>query len=275
MKKTFLPVLQIPLLLLGIFLFPRPSSSFIQAARDASVGRIGFVQDEESELRLDLDRNFGYSWGSEIQGTFTLKALGPEDLGRVVFYIDEQPIGEDGESPFQIQFHTDSYGLGNHTLSAIGYTEDGQELIAEPTTLEFVSASAGWQAGARIALPILGVVLVAALLSFLLPAVFSRGKLAQLPPGAPRSYGVLGGTICPKCGRPFAMHLFGLNLPTGKLDRCPYCGRWSLVRRASPADLAAAEAAELAGPEEAAGEPALTPEERLRRDLEESRYHDI
>jgi hypothetical protein len=56
----------------------------------------------------------------------------------------------------------------------------------------------------------------------------------------------------------------------GKLERCPYCNKWSIVPAASLAALKAAEAAELesAKPEV----PELSPEEKLRRQIEESRY---
>jgi D-arabinose 1-dehydrogenase-like Zn-dependent alcohol dehydrogenase len=33
--------------------------------------------------------------------------------------------------------------------------------------------------------------------------------------GAERDYGFRGGAICPKCHRPFAMHLWGLSLELG------------------------------------------------------------
>ena len=63
---------------------------------------------------------------------------------------------------------------------------------------------------------------------------------------------------------------------TGKLDRCPHCGKWSVVRRATPAELSAAEAAELAAAKaEQAETPGLSEEERLRQELEDSRYQDL
>jgi hypothetical protein len=62
----------------------------------------------------------------------------------------------------------------------------------------------------------------------------------------------------------------GLNLVTRKLERCPYCGKWSLVSRASREALAAAEAAEAEASKPAIPEP--SPEEKLRQQLEESRY---
>jgi hypothetical protein len=61
----------------------------------------------------------------------------------------------------------------------------------------------------------------------------------------------------------------------GKFDRCPYCGKWSLVRRASQAQLQEAEAAELREAGEGITLPEASPEEKLRKDMENSRYQDL
>jgi hypothetical protein len=41
---------------------------------------------------------------------------------------------------------------------------------------------------------------------------------------------------------PLARHFLAPNIGLKKLERCPHCGRWSLVSRASAEDLVAAEA---------------------------------
>ena len=237
---------------------------------------IPVLAQSENELVLTLSRDFGYSSGTgRIQGTFTIKVGGPEDLQRVVFLIDGQIMGEVTQVPFSIQFHTGNYSLGVHTLSAIGYTSGGRELHSNESRREFVGADEGGQAALRIALPIVGVTFGIILLSTLLPIILGRGKGTRIPLGAPRSYGLLGGTICPKCQRSFGVHIWGLNLLAGKLDRCPHCGRWSLVKRVSPEALKAAEAAELEMTREGEGAPGISPEEALRKDLDDSRYLDL
>jgi hypothetical protein len=230
---------------------------------------------EQEALTLSLRRDFGYSSGTgKIQGTFTLKVEGPESLARVVFLIDGQEMGEVTRAPFELKFQTGAYPLGVHTLSATGTTTDGQELQSNEQRREFVPAEEGWQAAGRIAVPIISVVFLVMLFSFVLPLVLGRGKRSQLPLGAPRSYGVLGGAICPKCGRPFAMHIWGFNLVGGKYDRCPHCGRWSLVHHTSPDALRAAEAAELQQAQPPPG-PSASAEEAIRKDLDDSRYQDL
>lgn len=231
----------------------------------------------DDELTLSLRRNLGFSSGTgKIQGDHTIRAQGPDDLVQVVFFIDDQVMGEANQAPFQLRFHTDDYPLGVHTLRATGMTSDGRQIQSNAQRREFISAEAGWGAAGRIALPILGITLAAIILGVLLPALLGRGKKSTLSPGTPRNYGVFGGAICPRCTRPFSRHIWGLNLVVGKLDRCPYCGKWSLTRRTPIEILRTAEAAELEGMEGGETiEPALSEEERLRKELEDSKFHDL
>ncbi len=101
----------------------------------SSAFTVAHAQDE-SQLALRLSRNFGYSSGTgDIQGTFTMKVDSPEDLTRVVFYIDDQVIGEVAEPPFQLRFRTGDFPLGVHTLRAVGYTSQGKELSSNQQRL--------------------------------------------------------------------------------------------------------------------------------------------
>lgn len=230
----------------------------------------------QAALSLRLSKDFGYSSGTgKIQGTFSMKASGPDNLSRVIFYIDGKQIGEVSQAPFNLQFNTDSYSLGIHTLSASGYTTDGAELQSNEIKAEFVTASQGWQAALKIAIPIIVLAFGAMLFSALGPALMGRGKKSSLPLGAPRNYGALGGTVCPKCGRPYSRHIWGMNIVVGKLDRCPYCGKWSIARRATPQELKLAEEAELQMAQNESQVPTQSEEEKLRKELDNSRYQDI
>jgi len=228
------------------------------------------------QLELGLSKDFGYGgFGNDIQGLFSIKIHNPPaSLVRVVFLIDTTTIGEDTQPPFSLQFNTDSYSLGEHTLSAMGYTSDGNEINSNVIQAKFVPANAATGGIVKIVLPIVGLVLLIGAISVFLPLVLSKGKLSSQPLGAQRNYGVGGGAVCPKCGRPFPLRLWWINLGLSKIDRCPYCGKWSLVRPRSLAELRAAEAAELSAVQ--AGTP-ITGEseaEKLKRELDDSRYHD-
>ena len=221
-------------------------------------------------ITLELSRDFGSSLGTgDIQGLFSMKVTGPDNLVRVEFYIDDTRIGEDTGSPFGIQFSTDDYPLGLHDLYAIGYTSDGQELPSRVLTGNFVSAGEGWDAVSSIIIP-LAVILLVVILAVIVPAIATRGKLEHLPLGAERDYGFRGGAICPKCHRPFAMHLWGLNLGLGRYDRCPYCGKWSIVRSQSLAKLREAERVELTWTQVEASQ--ISEKGRLRKEIEDSKY---
>lgn len=230
----------------------------------------------EDDLNLNLSRDFGYSSGTgKIQGTFSMGVSGPENLSRVEFLIDDEIMHEVSVPPFRFQFKTDDFPTGVHVLSAIGYTLDGNILRSNERRVEFVTAQEGWQQALKIILPIFGLIFIISAASILVPIITGKGTKGGVPLGSPRSYGMLGGAICPKCGRPFSIHIFRMNLVIGKLDRCPHCGRWSFVHRASPQELRKAEIAELEQSTEDKLEVLLPEETRLRRDLEESKYQDL
>jgi hypothetical protein len=224
---------------------------------------------QDSTVRLSLSKAWGYAMGGQIQGLMNLSVTGPKDTASVRFELDGQEIATVTQPPFSIQFNTDKYPRGWHKFSATVQTS-GEQTKSNTISAEFVSAEQGWQVAQRIIVPLLVIVVLAMLIStggqFLLSG---RGK--QRPePGAPRNYGIEGGAICIKCGRPFARHFFSPNLLVGKLERCPYCGQWSVVAAASREALAAAQAAEVEASKPAV--PEASPDEKLRRQIEESRY---
>ena len=232
---------------------------------------------EAEGLKLGLSRDFGYGgFGNDIQGLFSMKINDePANLASVDFMIDGDVVFSDSESPFRFQFTTDNYPLGKHTLSAKGLTTDGQELRSNELVMEFVPAGEGMAAAGKIIGPVFGLVVVVMLATFIIPVFLMRRKGQSLPLGAPRSYGLSGGTICPKCKRPFGMHTMAPNMLVGKLDICPHCGKWSIVRSYPRDVLDAAVAAEL---ELAKAQEAKAPasgEDKLRKELEDSKYHDI
>lgn len=219
-------------------------------------------------LTMKLSRDWGYGgFNNDIQGLFTMHITGPETLVRVEFYIDEMMIGEDTEAPFALQFSTDSYPLGWHTMSAKGYTSDGQELTSNTFTAEFVPE----QEVGKFLIPVFGVVILAILGSTVIPFLATRNKKpVELPLGEERSYGAGGGGICPKCKRPFALPLFSMNMGLSKYARCPYCGKWSAVRILPVSKLREAEKAELNWAK--ADVPQVSEEEKLRKELDDSKF---
>lgn len=231
---------------------------------------------QEETLQISLKRNWGYSSGTgRIQGTFTIRASGPENMAQVVFYMNDQVLGEVNEAPFSLRFITDDYPLGVHILHATGSTSAGAELQSNEIRVQFVSSEEGWRVAGSIIVPLVVIILVAVALATLVPFIFSRGKKKSLAPGAARNYGYFGGAICPKCDRPFSRHIYGLNLGTRKFDRCPYCGKWSLVGRASIEELETAEAAEVEAAQKGVFQPQLSEDEELRRDIEDSRFDNL
>jgi len=122
------------------------------------------------ELEFSVSRDFGSSDGTgDIQGTFSMKVTGPSNLVKVQFYIDNTVIAEDTEPPFKVQFVTDDYAPGMHTMHAIGYTSDGRELRAREMTFKYMTAEESRQRGLKITVPILALDLIWVLLSKVVP----------------------------------------------------------------------------------------------------------
>src|SRR5512137_1635709 len=106
---------------------------------------------QEEGLKLTMSRDWGYGgFNNEIQGLFSMHVKGPENLIKVEFYIDEMKIGEDTEPPFALQFTTDTYPLGLHSMHAIGTTTDNQVLNSNVIQANFVAASEGTDAAIKI-----------------------------------------------------------------------------------------------------------------------------
>jgi DNA-directed RNA polymerase subunit RPC12/RpoP len=223
---------------------------------------------DDPELRLSMLRNFGSSLGTSIQGTFTYRVSGPDDLVRVMFLLDGEPTGEDVEAPFRWQFNTGSYEVGTHTMSAVGYTVDGRELQSNVLQRQFISGSESNRLLYWIIIPIIVLAIGGRLIS---SWIANRGSKESEQPAIS---GPFGGTLCPKCGRPFAMHIWGLNVVAGKFDRCPHCGNWSLVRRVHPDALRSAAEA-FADDGETAVSPPQDDTDSLHKRLDDSRFEDL
>jgi hypothetical protein len=227
------------------------------------------VYAQSETLRLSISRDWGSGgFNGDIQGLFSMHVSGPENLVKVEFYIDDTKIGDDTQSAFALQFNTDDYGIGMHTLYALGTTSDGQQLRSNEVTSNFVTA----QSAGESIFPILAVVLLAFLGSVFVPFLVTRGKHSNLLLGAERNYGIRGGSICPKCHRPFALPSLSAHVGFFRLVVCPYCGKLNLAQAQPIEKLREAERAELK--EAQAGQIAVgeTEEEKLKKELDNSKY---
>lgn len=229
-----------------------------------------FAQGEQDTLTLRLTRDWGYGgFNNDIQGRFSYRAEGPDTLERVEFYLDDEVIGEAVEAPFNFQFETDDYPPGEHVLYAIGYTSDGQELVSNQYERVFVTSEQAGSAMGDIVIPLIAGIAAVAALSYLISTfVFKRGK-TSITPG---QYGIAGGAVCKQCSLPFPRTMWMPNMLVGKLARCPHCGKVAIVPRASKQQLEEAEARLLAEDPSSADKRQESAEERLRRQIDDSRY---
>jgi hypothetical protein len=220
----------------------------------------------ESTLTISLTRSFGSAIGSGINGTFTLRANGPDDLENVTYYLDGDPMGTVTASPFKLSFNTNNYPSGTHTITATGTTSIGQELQSNSFTRNFLTSSENIQGILFLVVPLVLLIIVG---RYFANWISKRGK--HTSPEVAGIDGPQGGTICPKCHKPFARHWWAPNLVTSKYDRCPYCHKWSMVTRQPPELLQAAfEAMKQA--ELPQTSPSTDNDEDMKRRLDDSRF---
>jgi hypothetical protein len=226
------------------------------------------AQEAGESLVLDFNRDFGYGgFGGEIQGRFSLKVTAPTDLVRAEYFLDGELVYEGNEPPFKWQFNTASYTEGRHTFNAIGYKADGTEIRAQAFTRVFLSSDSAWGKTGDIIVPILVIVGIATLGGVLGPVLLGHKKVHT-----PGVYGMAGGAICPRCTFPYSRSVMAPNMVVGKLDRCPHCGKWAIVPRASAEALQAAE--ERLASENQGTIETPTEAEKLRQMVEDSRFEE-
>ncbi len=232
---------------LGLFLFP------------------GAVLAQDEALSLRLTRDWGYGAGNQIQGKFSLRVSGPDDLVIVDFMIDGEVVHTATQEPFNYQFHTDDFPPGIHTLTAIGYKADGTPVFGPEFVREFLSAEQAKASTMKIIVPVLVIVGLATLAGAFVPLLMGRGK--EFKPG---QYGAAGGAVCPRCTFPYSRNILAPNLLVGKLQRCPHCGKWAIVAGASQANLQAAE--ERWAREGTSSVETPSEEDNFRQQIDDSRY---
>lgn len=210
------------------------------------IGLFTEVQAQDFEYEIHVRKDFGYNMGSNIQGRFSVSVLGEEEnVAHVTFYIDNTVLQRVERPPFKYQFNTEGFDPGIHRLYADVQLIDGRTEKTSVVQYTFLSQK---EASKQITTVLIGIggavvgtLLIVALIQGL---VINRDGKPRHQSGTPRNYGLLGGTICRKCGRSFPRHIWGINLVVGRLDRCDHCGKWSMTIRATPKALRMAEEAE-------------------------------
>ncbi|MEA3327427.1 MAG: hypothetical protein U9R53_09000 [Chloroflexota bacterium] len=231
------------------------------------------VYGQGNEYTVHLRRDFGYGGGSNIRGTFTIILVGQDDqVESATFLMDGNPMIVVQEVPFKYQFHTDAYGFGDHFLSAQVTLEDGSVEVTPALQYNFVSPEAEREQVVTILVAIGSVILITLVIFGVVQAIFLKDRTRHgKRPVEGQHYGLLGGTICPKCGCPFSRHIWALNLVVGRLDRCEYCGKWVMTTRATPEALREAESMQIANLAEVDNE---IPIPESKEDLDQTRYID-
>jgi hypothetical protein len=229
-----------------------------------------FAQAGDDVLPLKIKRDFGLGLGRTIQGTFSLHVEELEGLELVEFLIDDQVVSSIASAPFRYSFSTNEFLPGMHSISAVGTFIDSRVQRADPQTYEFIGAEEARGVTMKILLPIFLIVGVVMLLSGAGTMLLGRKK-GSFKMG---EYGMAGGAVCPRCELPFARHTLAPNLLIGKLERCPHCGKLSIVPRAGTNLLRAAEERLMEDQGRGKFSEAPTEEQTMQQMLDDSRFEE-
>ena len=79
------------------------------------------TSDASPTVSLTFYKKSGYSAFGDMAGTFTAIARVSSDVVRVEFYLDNQLVFNGTSPPFQWDFDTSNYTLGQHHLEVVAY----------------------------------------------------------------------------------------------------------------------------------------------------------
>ena len=116
------------------------------------------VRAELFSTRLTLQRVSGADVMGHVAGTFRLAVAAPDDVQKVTFYLDGEPIAEAMAYPFTFQFDTAQFAPGEHRLEAVARRSDGS--VATSNSLELAFRTDNWQKAVRQSLFLYAALLV-------------------------------------------------------------------------------------------------------------------
>jgi len=200
-------------------------------------------------ISLSIYRDDGYSLGSDINGQFTVTAQVSSGVVRVEFYLNGTLQQSDTSSPFTWAFNTNSYPLGHVNITAVAYDSSGQQETAF-LNLNLVETPA-WANILLVLVIVVSIVVVAISLWYKMRRNSGKSKLVK----------------CPSCGYVYtpSSGMSLVHVGSSQLRKCPKCGKTFFGGNLKET------------PETEETRPTsdtLTEDERLKRDIEKSKYED-
>jgi len=230
------------------------------------------VLGQDSPFSLKLTRDWGYGNGADINGRMSLAVKGDlENIQEVIFFLDNETLATVTESPFKVQFDTNTFDPGLHTLTAEVKTKTGETYTTSGLVANFLDKNTANQSTLKTMLLVGGIILASLAVQLLMRK--NADKNPKVDENGQIQYGVFGGAVCPNCGQPFSRSFFGINLLAMRLERCPHCGKLVQARRATPSQLTSAQLQ--SRPESAALSQARSKAEEIKDSYDDSKYTDL
>jgi hypothetical protein len=112
----------------------------------------------------------------DMAGSFTAIASVSPDVVRVEFYLDYRLVLNDAQPPFQWEFDTSSYGLGQHHFEVIAY-DNARESASASRDANFVEEPFPLYFGVFLAIMLIFLPIVAVIASIRWPKLRKLEKL--------------------------------------------------------------------------------------------------
>jgi hypothetical protein len=193
-------------------------------------------------ISLSIDRiGPGYNLGSDMMGDFEVTAHVSSDVVHVDFYLNGTLQRTVSAAPFSWNSNTNDYPLGHYEIKAVAYDLSGDQANAI-LNQNFVDSTNG-------NITLIAVVLI---------SIIAIGIFAWLH--------FKGGNFvkCPKCDHVFRHTGFGIgiHLSTALFNKCPNCGKIFWGHKTKKPTKSEEKRSEFSSKEE----------DRLRKDIDESKY---
>lgn len=193
---------------------------------------------QSEDYSLVFKREWGFGFPGVVQGRMSMTVKGDLDqVERVVYFMDDVEMLTGSAPKIKVFFNTDDYAPGDHGFYAVVTTKDGKTHQTASFSVRFISGTDARKSTRTLLIAIGAGILFIAIISFL----FTRRRQEEHKKAGVIGTGPMGAAICPNCHQAFNLGIFGINLFTRRYVACPYCRKWSLVRRAKPEELAELE----------------------------------
>ncbi|MHA1613191.1 MAG: hypothetical protein ACTSYU_14140 [Promethearchaeota archaeon] len=81
--------------------------------------------ENSDKLSLSLSKNMGTAFQDKIEGDFTIRGSGDEDIMSLELYFNETQVANSTSNELTLRFNTNDYWIGDVNMTLKGFNENG------------------------------------------------------------------------------------------------------------------------------------------------------